>query len=388
MSYTINHFNGTPIGSGLSVSDGTINNTLDITLIGKNYAGYGQAQNENFIYLLEHFANSTQPPSPIAGQIWYDSSKSKLRFYDGSRFRTAGSAEATPGNQPPSGLSIGDFWFDTTNKQLNVYNGDASNPFTVVGPLTSSTNSGTTQFQIKTVQEQGTATPYTIIQAIVGGSNTVFAISNSGFTLNNTTSAISGYTDIKQGITLNSLSETNGVWSSANYKFWGTASNSDALGGIAASSYVRGDIPSSFTQLINFSDSGYNLGTALNVRNPQYSFFGASAVATPVLEGKVQGIPIVFKTIPSGGSSSVVTMQLLGNTVYPGTSDTTLGTSSHSFNSAFVQTAVLLPSGTAPASATSGMMAVANGTGWNPGADGQEHLMVYLNGAWKKVTTT
>ena len=67
MSYTINRYNGNAIAT---VVDGTINNTLDITLIGKNYAGYGQSQNENFVYLLENFANSTQPPSPLAGQIW------------------------------------------------------------------------------------------------------------------------------------------------------------------------------------------------------------------------------------------------------------------------------------------------------------------------------
>ena len=37
MSYTINRYNGNAIAT---VVDGTINNTLDITLIGKNYAVY------------------------------------------------------------------------------------------------------------------------------------------------------------------------------------------------------------------------------------------------------------------------------------------------------------------------------------------------------------
>ena len=85
MSYTINRYNGTQI---TVVADGTIDATLDLKLIGKNYAGYGAVQNENFVYLLENFANSTQPPKPLPGQIWFDSGNSKLKFYDGNKFRT------------------------------------------------------------------------------------------------------------------------------------------------------------------------------------------------------------------------------------------------------------------------------------------------------------
>ena len=46
MPYSINRYNGTEI---TVVEDGTINSTLDIKLIGKNYAGYGEVQNENFV---------------------------------------------------------------------------------------------------------------------------------------------------------------------------------------------------------------------------------------------------------------------------------------------------------------------------------------------------
>ena len=313
MSYTINHFNGNKIAT---VVDGTINNTLDITLIGKNYAGYGQSQNENFVYLLENFAGSIQPASPIAGQVWFDTGANKLRFYDGSRFRVAGSAEALPNPTPPAGPAIGDFWFDTTNNQLNVYNGGGSNSWTVVGPMTSSTNSGTTQFQISTKQEQTTGTGFPVIQAVLGTGNTVFAISNSSFTLNTTTSQISGFTDLKQGITLNSLSNTNGVYSSTNYKFWGTATDSDALGGVIASSYVRNDVSPQFAQLVRFSDTGYNVGTILSVANSTYSFLGAATSSTPIFKNNVSGVPLVFQT--KTGASTVTTLQLLGNVVYPG----------------------------------------------------------------------
>jgi len=41
--------------------------------------------------------------------------------------------------------------------------------------------------------------------------------------------------------------------------------------------------------------------------------------------------------------------------------------------------------GREPATPTAGMMAVSNGTTWNPAGDGLQHLLVYLNGAWQKI---
>jgi hypothetical protein len=39
----------------------------------------------------------------------------------------------------------------------------------------------------------------------------------------------------------------------------------------------------------------------------------------------------------------------------------------------------------APQPASDGWLAVCDGDGWNPGNDGLQHLMIYLNGAWVKV---
>ena len=49
MAYTINKYNTTQLAV---VEDGTINQTTDLKLVGKNYAGYGEIQNENFVFLL------------------------------------------------------------------------------------------------------------------------------------------------------------------------------------------------------------------------------------------------------------------------------------------------------------------------------------------------
>ena len=53
MSYTINLTDGTVFAT---IADGTINTSSSMTLVGKNYAGYGAFLNENFVYLLENFA--------------------------------------------------------------------------------------------------------------------------------------------------------------------------------------------------------------------------------------------------------------------------------------------------------------------------------------------
>jgi len=118
MAYTINKYDGSQV---TVVADGTIDNTLDIKLIGKNYAGYGEVQNENLVFLLENFANTTQPSKPVRGQIWFDSGTRKLKFYDGTKFRTTGGAEISA--TAPTGLTTGDFWYDTTNDQLYAWNG-------------------------------------------------------------------------------------------------------------------------------------------------------------------------------------------------------------------------------------------------------------------------
>ena len=78
MSYIINKSNGAKL---VTIEDGSINvSVCDLSLVGKNYAGYGESIATNFVKLLENFSNSKQPPKPITGQIWYDSTNRKIKF--------------------------------------------------------------------------------------------------------------------------------------------------------------------------------------------------------------------------------------------------------------------------------------------------------------------
>ena len=88
MPYNINKSNGDLL---VTVEDGTADlNTTSLALVGRNYAGYGEYLNENLVHLLENFARSTQPSSPLLGQLWYDSTNQLLKVYNGVEFVSSG----------------------------------------------------------------------------------------------------------------------------------------------------------------------------------------------------------------------------------------------------------------------------------------------------------
>lgn len=264
MAYTIDRYNNVTL---TTVQDGTIDQTTDLKLVGKNYAGYGEIQNENFVFLLENFAGGNAPPKAISGQIWFDSNNSKLKFYDGSQWRTTGGAEISA--SAPSGLSEGDFWWDTNNEQLYAYNGS---DFVLVGPQDA--GDGITQMQSKTVRDTG-GTTRSVITATIND-EVIFIINahvgdGSGFTIDSSDAenAIAGFDVVRPGITLkNTIAATGGETSTA-HRFWGTASNALKLNGIDASDYVVSTSGSAttFTELTNFqTDAGIAIGLGLDLK--------------------------------------------------------------------------------------------------------------------------
>ena len=246
MPYSIDRYNGTTIAV---VEDGTIDTTLDVKLIGKNYAGYGEAQNENLVHMLEHFSSPSQPPRPLSGQIWYDSGTKKLKFYDNSKWRTTGGSEIAA--TAPTGLTVGDFWWDTANNQLYAWDGAA---FELIGPQAAA-NSGTTQMRSRSVRGTDTVS-YAIIEAIVD-EQTIYIISSSTFTLDPATNPITGFSAIKEGLTLINTG-ISGATTSA-HRYWGTASNALKLGGLDASNFAS-STAASFTSVARFADAGFTVG--------------------------------------------------------------------------------------------------------------------------------
>ncbi len=127
MSYNLNKTDGTLL---TELVDGILDtNTTDISLVGRNYTGYGEFINENFIKMLENFANPNSPVAPLKGQLWYDTSESKLKVFDGTDFQSA--AGSFISETFPSGPVAGDTWFSTDDKQFYLYDGLT---WTLIGP--------------------------------------------------------------------------------------------------------------------------------------------------------------------------------------------------------------------------------------------------------------
>jgi len=77
MAYTIVKSDGTVL---TTIADGTINTTsTSLGLPGRNYAGYGQALDTNFVHVLENFADNTPPANPLRGQLWFNTNDNTLR---------------------------------------------------------------------------------------------------------------------------------------------------------------------------------------------------------------------------------------------------------------------------------------------------------------------
>lgn len=240
MAYTVNKTDGTILST---VADGTIDTTTDLTLIGKNYAGYGEFFNENLVKLLENFANTSAPSSPLAGQMWWDKTNNLLKVYNGTTFKTVSSSTASAST--PSSSVTGDLWWDTTNGQLKVYNGTS---FTTIGPSFTS-GTGTSGAIVETVTDSG-ATDHVVVKLFTNNVLVGTVSKDSTFTPQ---SAISGFATIKPGIQLSTAITGN--------KFQGTATDSDALGGIAAANYLRSDASDSTSGVLSvLNDTGLVVG--------------------------------------------------------------------------------------------------------------------------------
>ena len=253
MAYKINNTFGTLL---VTLADGTIDTTTtDITLIGKGYAGFGEKLNENLVKLLENFNNTSSPSNKVQGQLWYDKTNNQLNVYTGAKFKPVGSTENSA--TAPTNAVLGDMWFDTTNSQLYVYSGTA---WTLIGPTTVA-GSGVTSVVPDTV-EDNTGVNKSILK-LVANDAVVGVVSNQAFTPSSTEPAAAaliaaGYSTVAQGIQLSS--------SVASAKFRGTSTDSDALGGIAAASFLRSDQADTTTGRLSVqTDDGIRIGAGNDI---------------------------------------------------------------------------------------------------------------------------
>lgn len=307
MAYNINRYK-TPTAETIIVEDGTINATLDINLIGKNYAGYGEIQNENFVWLLENFASRTEPPNAIIGQLWFDSSVQKLKVnYSAGKWHTMGIIDVINANQTAEGLQVGDCWWNSVSEQL--YCKGTSGDILIGGK----SPSVVTQMRSSTVTDTNNDI-HQIIEGVVEGV-TVFIISHdTEFTLKPTVSDINGFigNKIRPGITMRDTLDNSTTTS--GFRYWGTATNSEKLAGYAASEYINQTTPI-FPNVANFSSNGLTIGASPNQRLHIYNDISNA----PTIHNEHTDI-INFKTTitTNGVLSEKRPMFLKGEDILPG----------------------------------------------------------------------
>jgi len=239
MSYTVTTTAGKTLAT---VADGTVNTTAtSLTLIGKNYAGYGIFLNENYVELLENFSNSTPPTAPLTGQLWYDSVNEILKVYNAANnIWKPISSSISQATAPSASVSVtGDIWWDTTNAQLKVWSGSA---WITIGPAYTST-AGTSGPVTQTILDTGSVSHVVVIFYI---SNQAIAILSKDSTFTPQT-AIPGFSTIIPGMNLISSATLTGA------QFTGSTSGTSLFGGLPASDFMTNQ--TAFT-------SPYSLGVA------------------------------------------------------------------------------------------------------------------------------
>lgn len=237
MSYTINLTNGTSLPS---IPDGAINQTYtDLTLIGKSATGYGLYLNDNFVHLLENFANTTQPNNPIPGQLWYDTSLNVLKVYNGTSRTFVATGSTIVSNSPLSSLTTGSLWIDSTNGQL-YFNDGTSN--ILAGPVYSKLQ-GTSGFVSDTVVDTNGIT-HTILLLYVGQSLIGIYSKDIAFTPATPISGFSG--EVYPGFNTGSLSSLSWNITAANANHLvspeGTALTTDSFVSTFQSSATTGTL--------------------------------------------------------------------------------------------------------------------------------------------------
>lgn len=244
MSYSITLTDGATL---TTISDGTIDTTTGLTLIGKNYSGYGQFINENLVYILENFSNSSAPSNPLTGQLWWNKATNVLQVYTGSVFKPISSSTAS-GTQPAN-ASTGDLWFDTVNQQLYVYSGTA---FVLIGPsFTSATGqSGAIVSTVVDTSSVSHVVVYFFVSDVIVG----IVSKDAAFTPQ---SSISGFTVISPGFNLASTSVIPGN------QFTGLSTNSSQLNGLLSTQFMRTDTNTSTSGVLRvINNTGMSVGTA------------------------------------------------------------------------------------------------------------------------------
>jgi len=287
MSYRLNKTNGELL---VELADGQIDTTsADVALVGRNYTGWGEVFNENFIALAENFANTSAPDAPLKGQLWYDTNQQRLKIYNGTEFRTAG-APIVSSSRPS--LVQGDIWIDNKNQKLYFYDGNEQNEITLVGPAYDQ-QQGKSGLEVESVIDKNFL-ERVIIKMFIGGE--LFAvITRNSFKLTGD-NKIEGYPEDTDNSRFQSFDPGFNL-ANSNFFFRGTAESARSLV----------DNEGNISQLTDFLPATENAettgslfinnsnGISIGIQNTPYSSFKLKGTTTTI-ENQLAGNDIEFRT--------------------------------------------------------------------------------------------
>ena len=255
------------------VDDASLDVSTSLSFVGRNYSGYGQVVNENFLKLLENFSNDTQPEKPIRGQLWFDKLNGRLNVsYDGRSFKGIASIFVQENTPPSSALVTGDLWWDKNAFQLKAFDGSQ---FQSVGPFDPASGRATwIPSEESTGVDVAVTTPIT--QATIDN-EVVVIISKQSF---NPTSILSPtFPVIKRGITLSNV-DTNGKSTNENTILWGTASHAKNADLATTATYA--------VQLLSGGAPSLRSSTSTNLIS-YYSTASTSTIAYSIVQRNSHG---------------------------------------------------------------------------------------------------
>lgn len=317
MAYTITLTNGTIL---TTIADGTANNgSSSLFLPGKNYDGYGESMDNNLVHMLENFASVASPSNPLIGQLWYEST-GNTRIYTGATngYKTLATLQAV--STAPAGSVTGSLWWDTSSSQFKLYNGST---WTLVGPAFSSTQ-GKSGIEVESITDN-TATVRTAVSLYSGNVRVAIVSNVAAYT---PSVAIAGFPTIYPGITLSA----NVAGNISGAKFWGNAQNADTLNGLTSSAFARLS-GATFTGAAAFQN-GIFVGSG--------NILSVTASGTTATVYNTSGNLVIAANVSGTLTNAAViagTAEIYINNTYPQIdSVNNLGSSVSKFNQAFVNT--------------------------------------------------
>ena len=297
MAYTINYTDSNK--GSIVIEDSTIDQTTSLSIPGKNTTEYGTQIGQNFLRMLENFANGSAPSNPIEGQLWYDSTAGTdtLKVYDGTTWQEAGGIKRAASAPSVSASNTGDLWVDTDNQQLYLFTGSG---WVLVGPEFSEGLSAGIKPEVVTGNDD---VNYTILKMESGG-NLIGIISANQFSPKQ---KFAGFDNpLRVGINLSTASlNGQGV-----PKFYGTADSADNLmvgnTKVSSASFVRSDQESTSSSKLNIANN-----SGITVGNDSKLSIGIEATAG-VISQQTAGSPIDIKTNDAGNIATRVRIDSTG----------------------------------------------------------------------------